>query len=131
MAFQNKARGLVLCVISVCCGIGCIHDQAQLQRNSVDNRVDSIFTVHFTVLRTAFRENLGKYSVEDLNRSVEFFETITQVKGRRDHTPAGDLYMSPNALNEDIRIWEEWYDKNKQNLYWDFTTNSVMLSKRI
>ncbi len=98
-------------------------------RNTIYNRhfasrgelLDLVFGNYFLFLQRASKEEgflVTDSQVTRLHESLEFFESITKIRSKSLLHSDG-TYANRNYLDEDIRKWLSWYERNKFKLKWN------------
>lgn len=75
------------------------------------------------------RIKVGKGSLEEFNKAVDLLEEVTGIKGHREHQFLTD-YFKHELLKPDYEKWKDWYEKNKERLYWDEREKKIMVKER-
>jgi hypothetical protein len=55
----------------------------------------------------------------ELNEAIDELEIITTIRGHRTHGFAGTDYIDMKLFQQDFEKWKDWYEKNKNKLYWN------------
>ncbi len=75
------------------------------------------------------RIEVGKSSGEEFNEAVDLLEEVTGIKGHREHQFLTD-YFKHELLKPDYEKWKDWYEKNKDRLYWDERQKRIVVKGR-
>lgn len=64
----------------------------------------------------------------DLNKIIPLLEKLTGIQSYKKESESchtSPIFILPNIYN--IEDWKDWYDLNKNNLYWDSSTEKICL----
>jgi hypothetical protein len=75
------------------------------------------------------RMRVGKGSLDEFNQAVDILEKVTGIKGHREHQFLTD-YFKPELLKPDYEKWKDWYEKNKDKLYWDEKQKKIIVKNK-
>jgi hypothetical protein len=88
----------------------------QESKNSLLNekKIDSLFYFHYKQTQEINHE-----------KSIKFMQELTNIKSKA----SGDWYGIDIATKEDLKNWEGWFKKNRQNLQWNNESKTIRVQK--
>lgn len=89
--------------------------------------VEAIFQQHFATLDSvlAGQYHDRRYPLERLQAAIDFMESLTGVPSKAEGTDIGRIEVK----QDDVDNWKNWYDQNKQKLFWSEKEKRVVISK--
>jgi hypothetical protein len=85
------------------------------------DKVDSVFTNHFTVLDSYLKDVNSDPSMRRME-AIHFFETLSGIKSKSD----GNYFGKMSCSKKELKAWREWYSKNRTQLAWDEANRRVI-----
>jgi hypothetical protein len=73
------------------------------------------------------RTGAATHTPEELEKAIEFFETVTQLRGRTNMSFIGPI--PDESLEGASREWKAWYESHAERLTYDASTKRVILEK--
>jgi hypothetical protein len=81
---------------------------------SDEKKIDSLFYFHYKHTQEINHE-----------KSIKFMQELTNIKSKA----SGDWYGIDIATKEDLKNWEGWFKKNRQNLQWNNESKTIRVQK--
>jgi len=93
--------------------------------NTVDSRVDSLFSFNFNKMYSVIRDNVAQ---GDNNIDRNFVYLLTFLTGIDCHTTnySGFCYFTDIELKE----WSDWYLKNKTKIEWENVQKAILILQK-
>lgn len=82
-------------------------------QNKQYNKVDSLFSYHFNVLDSLAKNDFVDNTMRCIE-SIKFMELNTNICSETD----GNYFGKTSFTNDDLKAWHNWYNQNKEKLYW-------------
>lgn len=102
-------RGKIIFMSLVCAFMSC----KSYCNNSQQDKIDSLFTYHFSVLDSIANNNFIDSTLRCIE-SIQFMELNTKISSSTD----GNYFGKTSFTIDDLKAWHKWYTTNKEKLYW-------------
>jgi len=112
----------MFCFLVSCSSFFCMSEQARTQKAQKE------FLKYLDIV-----EKTETHKPADPNKfydAVDFLEEVTDIRGHREHTYIGTTYIDFSVVREDFQQWKDWYEKNKDRLYWDERQKKIIVRER-
>ena len=89
-------------------------------------KAQKIFLENLTALENVYNDENEGIDLNTLYEARSFMLKITEIKYELEK----DFEMPIFPPKEILKAWREWFETNKQELYWDKKTKSVKVKKK-
>jgi hypothetical protein len=109
---KNKLKLFVICILLTTMAFSC-------DSKSDNKKAKEMFLKNLTLLKRSVNER--NFSLKDTPKAIKEMEELTSIPSKTH----GNYFGKLSPTQGDLIVWENWYKKNQDNLYWDEEDHTI------